>query len=128
MSKCVKYECEFSKLIRLDKGESMQTNNGFLIAKIGAWYCPRCSGSYGGGAATKAKKPKPAHKQLGQRLSETRGKVVCFLKQNPLSTSQDIYAATGVGIHAVAKKGMFSNPIYQGKRCWRLKSNYLDEI
>lgn len=58
-----------------------------------------------------------------KRLSEARGAVVRFLKSNPLSTSQEIYAACGVSIHAVLKKGMFKNAMYHGKRCWRVVAN-----
>lgn len=47
-TKCVQWGCKLAPLVWLNKGESIQTKNGFLIAKIGAWYCPVCAGSYGG--------------------------------------------------------------------------------
>jgi len=28
-------------------GDSIQTKNGLLIAKVRGWYCPVCAGSYG---------------------------------------------------------------------------------
>lgn len=45
---CIVWGCGFVELVWLDKGQSRQTSNGFLVAKIGAWYCPKCAASYGG--------------------------------------------------------------------------------
>jgi len=52
--RCVIFGCNSAKLIWLKRGQSLQTQNGFLIASISGWYCPVCAGSYGG---TKAKRP-----------------------------------------------------------------------
>lgn len=57
------------------------------------------------------------------RLSEARGAVIKFLKANPLSTSEEIYEACGVGVLSVVKKGIFKNCMYNGKRCWRVVAN-----
>lgn len=51
--RCVKYGCQQAELLYLIKGESRQTQNGFLIAKIDGWYCPHCAGGYGGNPAHK---------------------------------------------------------------------------
>lgn len=46
--RCVRFSCDYTALVWLEKGESRQTGNGFLIAKIAGWYCPKCAGAYGG--------------------------------------------------------------------------------
>lgn len=45
--KCRKWGCSDAKLIWMKTGESRHIRKGFLIAKIGGWYCPVCGGSYG---------------------------------------------------------------------------------
>jgi hypothetical protein len=45
--RCVILGCRNAKLIFLKEGDAQQTANGFLIAKITGWYCPKCAGSYG---------------------------------------------------------------------------------
>lgn len=47
-------KCELRKchacnlmLVYMKCGESKQTDNGFLIARVKGWYCPKCAGSYG---------------------------------------------------------------------------------
>ena len=45
--KCVKFGCDYAELVWLDRDESLQTNNGFLIAKVAGNYCPNCAASYG---------------------------------------------------------------------------------
>jgi hypothetical protein len=44
---CLKHGCNKARLIFLNKGKSLQTQNGFLTAGISGYYCPVCSGSYG---------------------------------------------------------------------------------
>lgn len=44
---CFKFGCNNARLVFLEVGESRQTNNGFLIARIAGYYCPVCAGSYG---------------------------------------------------------------------------------
>lgn len=46
--RCVRFSCDSTALVWLEKGEARQTGNGFLIAKIAGWYCPKCAGGYGG--------------------------------------------------------------------------------
>lgn len=43
---CVIFRCDKATLVFLKRGETMQTGNGFLIAKLDGWYCPKCAGSY----------------------------------------------------------------------------------
>ncbi len=44
--RCTQWKCGNMPLVFLKKGDGMQTGNGYLIAKIRAWYCPKCMGSY----------------------------------------------------------------------------------
>jgi len=44
---CTRFGCNRPPLIHLKKGDSRQTNNGFLIAKVPGYYCPTCAASYG---------------------------------------------------------------------------------
>lgn len=47
LRQCVKSECNNEDLIYLRLGWALQTNNGFLIAKMKGWYCFNCAASYG---------------------------------------------------------------------------------
>lgn len=40
-------------LVWMEVNQSRQTSNGFLIAKVPGWYCPRCAGCYGGNRRVK---------------------------------------------------------------------------
>ncbi len=46
-SACVKWGCKSERLVWLKKDDDLSTYNGFLIAKLDGWYCPKCGGSYG---------------------------------------------------------------------------------
>lgn len=46
--RCNVWGCSNAELKWMEVGDAMQTANGFLIAKVGGWYCPVCAGSYGG--------------------------------------------------------------------------------
>lgn len=45
--RCGGWKCKLAKLVRLEVGDSMQTGNGFLTARVPGWYCPVCAASYG---------------------------------------------------------------------------------
>ena len=48
--KCNKFGCGGHASTKwLNIGESMQTANGFIIAKVSGWFCPICGGGYGSG-------------------------------------------------------------------------------
>jgi hypothetical protein len=63
-----------------------------------------------------------------RRLSEARGEVVRFLRSNPFSTNDEIYAACGVGILAVMRKGMFKGRRVNGVMQWRVVAHPEDCI
>lgn len=50
--KCRVFGCADAPLVWMKVGESRQTRNGFLIAKVKGWYCPICATSYGAYCAT----------------------------------------------------------------------------
>jgi dTDP-4-dehydrorhamnose 3,5-epimerase-like enzyme len=71
--------------------------------------------------------PKKFHIQAGEYKEtsrkvffERRGIVIRWLKKNPLSTAEEILAATSISISSVVTRGMFKNVEYDGKRCWRV--------
>jgi hypothetical protein len=45
-----------------------------------------------------------------------------------LSTSEEIFKATGVYITSVLRKGMFKNVNYEGRRCWRVVAHPEDFV
>lgn len=45
--KCIRFQCDEADLVWLEAGQSRQTYNGFLVAKVPGWYCPKCAGAYG---------------------------------------------------------------------------------
>lgn len=45
--RCVRFQCDEADLVWLEVGQSRQTYNGFLVAKVPGWYCPKCAGAYG---------------------------------------------------------------------------------
>ncbi len=64
--KCTKFGCAGQELVHLKKGQTLQTSNGFLIAKISGWYCPHCMGSYAG---------KPLHQVRREILTKLQRKL-----------------------------------------------------
>lgn len=74
--------------------------------------------------------PRKFHIQASQyqeALNKNRaiqiGKVVCFLRQNPLSTSDEVFKATGCGV-SIAYKYVRQTK-YNGQTCWRLNHKKL---
>lgn len=57
---------------------------------------------------------------------ERLAKVMKFLKDNPLSTADEIYAATGIGVLSVAGK-LVNQVKYEGKTVWRIRQKALQE-
>lgn len=55
----------------------------------------------------------------GQSVVEREAKVIKFLLANPLSSSEEIYAATGCGTGNV-RAGLLKYTQYNGKRCYRI--------
>lgn len=46
--RCTRWECNGTPLVWMDIDESRQTENGFLIAKVAGWFCPKCAAGFGG--------------------------------------------------------------------------------
>lgn len=70
------------------------------------------------------------HIQAGQYQEEKAkeralkvGKVASFLRENPLSTRDEIFKATGITMGSVMNRGIFRVVKYNGKYCWRLTVN-----
>lgn len=58
--------------------------------------------------------------------AERRGKVVRFLREHPLSTSEEIFAATGCGPGNAG--GLLKAPFYNGHRVYRLDNAKVDKF
>jgi len=55
----------------------------------------------------------------GQARVEREAKVIKFLLANPLSSSEEVSAATGCGVGDV-RAGLLKYTQYNGKRCYRI--------
>jgi hypothetical protein len=57
-----------------------------------------------------------------RKQCEMEGKVYAFLKNNPLSTAEEIYKATGCGVIGLT---YITHRRYNGQVCWRLNHRKL---
>ena len=62
--------------------------------------------------------------RLRQAEAERTGKVVRFLRDNPLSTAEEVFKATGCGV--VGMKYL-THTKYNGKTVWRLNHRRLKQ-
>jgi hypothetical protein len=100
--------------------------SGVMIANGNFHYLQRAGGVVDSGRMSARcfhKEASEYHERDRQTRAERIGKVVRFLREHPLSTSDEVYAATGVGVMDATKYCI--NVVYNGNRVWRLNHRKL---